>query len=233
MGSVQRASAQRRIRGRHSLHVDDKIPVLVVGRDREVETMDGGAFYDWLQRCERGLMATDASDCRPVAPLAAHCPRQQLVVIGRDNKPLSVPPVSPFDQRVSDSNEPEHTFPRSDLHIAVPGVRVLRPDKQTKPATISATGKPETKESIYLKYKQPTEDELNQTIEYDLDEEDDDWLALHNSQQKTPSGVLSEDDLEFIIDRFDKGYFREVHGRVASTLRSAEDGALSPSKVCC
>jgi hypothetical protein len=66
--------------------------------------------------------------------------------------------------------------------------------------------------TAYIRYKQPTVDDLDGTVEYDMDDEDDAWLQQFNAiaQEKHGAGCLSEDDLEAILDRLEKEYFYEL-----------------------
>lgn len=72
----------------------------------------------------------------------------------------------------------------------------------------------------FLRYVQPTPDDLDLAIEYDLDEEDEEWLATYNESVKRHGGgnskarsakkPLAEEWLEHLIDRMEKEYTAEL-----------------------
>lgn len=67
----------------------------------------------------------------------------------------------------------------------------------------------------YFRYVQPTPDDLDLAIEYDLDDEDEDWLEEHNKEAKRskvrhPRQPLSEEGLEHLMDRMEKEYTHEL-----------------------
>lgn len=64
-------------------------------------------------------------------------------------------------------------------------------------------------EQAYIRYMQPTPDELDQAIEYDLDEEDEQWLKAYNKAQSTDF-QLKEEWMEHLMDRMEKEYTYEL-----------------------
>jgi enhancer of polycomb-like protein len=60
--------------------------------------------------------------------------------------------------------------------------------------------KPFIRPQVYIKWKDYTPDELDQTIEYDMDSEDENFLNQINANKK----ILSEAKFEYLIDRFEK-----------------------------
>lgn len=67
----------------------------------------------------------------------------------------------------------------------------------------------------YVRYVQLTPDDLDLSIEYDLDEEDEEWLAKFNkatkkSKNQSHTGPLGEEWLEHLIDRMEKEYTAEL-----------------------
>ncbi|KAI9329629.1 hypothetical protein BDR26DRAFT_922828 [Obelidium mucronatum] len=65
------------------------------------------------------------------------------------------------------------------------------------------------KENQYFRYIEPTEEELNSRIEYDMDEQDKAWLAAQNAQRHSASSEPPIPDIlfEFIMDRLEKEWF--------------------------
>lgn len=82
--------------------------------------------------------------------------------------------------------------------------------------------------STYYKYSEKTAEELDEEVEYDMDEEDYAWLDLINDKRKS-EGVsqVSHNLFEFLMDRFEKESFFATKGH--SDLQSMVD----EDAVCC
>ncbi|KAM6973637.1 bromodomain-containing protein 1-like [Aplochiton taeniatus] len=82
--------------------------------------------------------------------------------------------------------------------------------------------------AAYYKYAEKTAEELDEEVEYDMDEEDYAWLDLLNDKRKS-DGVsqVSQNLFEFLMDRFEKESHFAVQGR--SDLQSLVD----EDAVCC
>ncbi|ESO96230.1 hypothetical protein LOTGIDRAFT_174941 [Lottia gigantea] len=63
--------------------------------------------------------------------------------------------------------------------------------------------------SSYYRYIEKTSDELDEEIEYDMDEEDHSWLELVNETRvkEGSNGVISQEVFETLMDRFEKEAF--------------------------
>ena len=68
----------------------------------------------------------------------------------------------------------------------------------------------------FIRYVQPTPDDMDLAIEYDLDEDDEEWLNGYNADANTTSKaraskkLLREEHLEHLIDRMEKEYTAEL-----------------------
>ncbi|XP_065812929.1 bromodomain-containing protein 1 isoform X1 [Labrus bergylta] len=82
--------------------------------------------------------------------------------------------------------------------------------------------------AAYYKYMERTEEELDEEVEYDMDEEDYAWLELINEKRKS-EGVsqVSHNLFEFLMDRFEKESYMATQGQ--SDLQSLVD----EDAVCC
>uniref|UniRef100_A0A8D0ALX4 Bromodomain containing 1b n=1 Tax=Sander lucioperca TaxID=283035 RepID=A0A8D0ALX4_SANLU len=82
--------------------------------------------------------------------------------------------------------------------------------------------------AAYFKYTERTEEELDDEVEYDMDEEDYAWLELLNDKRKS-EGVsqVSYNLFEFLMDRFEKESHAATQGQ--SDLQSLVD----EDAVCC
>ncbi|XP_067248478.1 bromodomain-containing protein 1 isoform X1 [Chanodichthys erythropterus] len=82
--------------------------------------------------------------------------------------------------------------------------------------------------STYYKYEEKTLEELNEEVEYDMDEEDYAWLELVNEKRKCEGlNQVSPNAFEFLLDRFEKESFLESQGQ--QNLQSLID----EDAVCC
>ncbi|XP_016356097.1 bromodomain-containing protein 1 isoform X2 [Sinocyclocheilus anshuiensis] len=82
--------------------------------------------------------------------------------------------------------------------------------------------------STYYKYEEKTSEELNEEVEYDMDEEDYAWLELINEKRKNEGlNPVSPNAFEFLLDRFEKESFLEI--QCQQSLQSLID----EDAVCC
>eukprot|EP00873_Tetraselmis_striata_P045199 jgi/Tetstr1/465463/TSEL_010147.t1 len=231
----------RRARPRQ-LHVEERLPVLVVGRDKEVETLDGGAFYKWVMQHEEEAAAR-AAEGLPLPP-AEHV----ITLIGSDGKPLRkaghahhpalqlagrAEPLTVRPPRAahgawpaagaapsSSSNAACPAPPPSPsgapaFHIHVPNVRTV-----TAAAAGARAPPVEASSAAYIRYKRPSVQELDGTVEYDMDDMDEAWLAEVNAGARRRDS-LREDDLEAVLDRLEKEYFYELRRRTRANPSAA------------
>uniref|UniRef100_A0A3Q2P5H3 Bromodomain containing 1b n=1 Tax=Fundulus heteroclitus TaxID=8078 RepID=A0A3Q2P5H3_FUNHE len=82
--------------------------------------------------------------------------------------------------------------------------------------------------AAYYKYSERTAEELDEEVEYDMDEEDYAWLEIINEKRKSEGiGQVSHNLFEFLMDRFEKESFLATQGQ--SDLQSLVD----EDAVCC
>ncbi|XP_038130210.1 bromodomain-containing protein 1-like [Cyprinodon tularosa] len=82
--------------------------------------------------------------------------------------------------------------------------------------------------AAYYKYSEKTVEELDEEVEYDMDEEDYAWLDIINDKRKSEGiGQVSHNLFEFLLDRFEKESFLATQGQ--SDLQSLVD----EDAVCC
>ena len=83
-------------------------------------------------------------------------------------------------------------------------------------------------EQAYMRYMQPTPDDLDQAIEYDLDEEDETWLEKYNGS-KSAHSKLKEEWMEHLMDRMEKEYTLELqkHPEKWITAKKEESNDLN------
>ncbi|XP_029282920.1 bromodomain-containing protein 1-like [Cottoperca gobio] len=80
----------------------------------------------------------------------------------------------------------------------------------------------------YYKYTERTAEELDEEVEYDMDEEDYAWLELFNEKRKSEGiSQVSHNLFEFLMDRFEKESHSATQGQ--SDLQSLVD----EDAVCC
>lgn len=82
--------------------------------------------------------------------------------------------------------------------------------------------------AAYYKYTERTAEELDEEVEYDMDEEDYAWLELINEKRKSEGiSQVSHNLFEFLMDRFEKESYAVTQGQ--SDLQSLVD----EDAVCC
>ncbi|XP_072292041.1 bromodomain-containing protein 1-like isoform X1 [Eucyclogobius newberryi] len=80
----------------------------------------------------------------------------------------------------------------------------------------------------YYKYTEMTEEELDEEVEYDMDEEDYAWLDLMNEKRKGEGATqVSHNLFEFLMDRFEKESYTATQGQSDHQTLVDEDA------VCC
>lgn len=90
------------------------------------------------------------------------------------------------------------------LPLPEPSVQVLEPCQE---------GEGFERPNAYIRYMEATPEELSEEIEYDLEEEDIQWLEIANSKRKKQGVTLvKRKDMEFMMDRLEKeSYFQVIH----------------------
>ncbi|KAK7891298.1 hypothetical protein WMY93_023261 [Mugilogobius chulae] len=80
----------------------------------------------------------------------------------------------------------------------------------------------------YYKYTEMTEEELDEEVEYDMDEEDYAWLDLMNEKRKSEGAThVSHNLFEFLMDRFEKESYMATQGQ------SDHQSLVDEDAVCC
>ncbi|KAK3786407.1 hypothetical protein RRG08_011723 [Elysia crispata] len=73
--------------------------------------------------------------------------------------------------------------------------------------------KPSPRPTSYYRYVEKSLEELDEEIEYDMDEEDHSWLELVNNKRTSEgAAAVAQDTFELIMDRFEKeAFFQSQH----------------------
>lgn len=83
--------------------------------------------------------------------------------------------------------------------------------------------------AAYYKYKEKTEEELDEETEYDMDEEDYAWLDLVNEKRRCEGiSQVSYNVFEFLIDRFEKELYLESLDQGSENFTPIDENT-----VCC
>ncbi|PSC74628.1 Soluble inorganic pyrophosphatase 2 [Micractinium conductrix] len=83
----------------------------------------------------------------------------------------------------------------------------------------------------YIRYVQPTPDDLDLAVEYDLDDEDEEWLEAFNTEAKRAKSrkarrTCGEEWMEHLIDRMEKEYTAELQRHPGKwVVQAAEPGS--------
>ncbi|KAM8861150.1 bromodomain-containing protein 1-like isoform 1-T1 [Synchiropus picturatus] len=80
----------------------------------------------------------------------------------------------------------------------------------------------------YYKYKERTVEDLDEEVEYDMDEEDYAWLEFFNEKRKSEgASQVSSNLFEFLMDRFEKESYATSQGQ------SEQQSLVDEDAVCC
>uniref|UniRef100_A0AAZ3NVW2 Bromodomain containing 1b n=1 Tax=Oncorhynchus tshawytscha TaxID=74940 RepID=A0AAZ3NVW2_ONCTS len=123
-------------------------------------------------------------------------------------------------------NQQKRSTALTTTHGADPQVSaLLEPKFRTVEYNLPAVSR---RPSIYYMYCEKTAEELDEEVEYDMDEEDYAWLDLLNDKRKS-EGVsqVSQNLFEFLMDRFEKESFFDSQGR------SDPQSLIDEDAVCC
>eukprot|EP01114_Cavostelium_apophysatum_P017285 TRINITY_DN5101_c0_g1_i1.p1 TRINITY_DN5101_c0_g1~~TRINITY_DN5101_c0_g1_i1.p1 ORF type:complete len:1126 (-),score=329.09 TRINITY_DN5101_c0_g1_i1:9-3386(-) len=85
----------------------------------------------------------------------------------------------------------------------------------------------------YIEYQEPSFDEMDRAVEYDLDEEDEEFLRKYNKRRKKEGLFpITENDLEMMMDRLEKESFRYESLFIAPVPEPDGDSEDSLCVVC-
>lgn len=207
------------------LPVDEKLKIFIEGRDDDCAKYDGGDFYQWLQDCKDGKADPMEGGAYPLVIQDSDL-RHLLEIKNPSNKALET-----INAKFDATSKPKRDHTKAAASgIQVPSWRLL--ESRDRPEAIlrrhqipllvrnpggdavklkktSQKGLSEMDEEIehaYMRYMQPTPDDFDQAIEYDLDEEDEKWLAKYNRNRSK----LDEEWMEHLMDRMEKEYTLEL-----------------------
>ncbi|KAM6986256.1 bromodomain-containing protein 1-like [Aplochiton taeniatus] len=108
--------------------------------------------------------------------------------------------------------------------------KLLEPKFRTVEYNLPAVPK---RPAAYYKYEEKTEEELDEEVEYDMDEEDYAWLELVNEKRRSEGiSQVSHNVFEFLVDRFEKESYMELHGQGAEGSGSGQ-APIDEDAVCC
>ncbi|KAI9472040.1 MAG: PHD-zinc-finger like domain-containing protein [Benjaminiella poitrasii] len=80
----------------------------------------------------------------------------------------------------------------------------------------------------YIHYVEPTEDELYNKVEYDMDEMDDSWLQILNEERKESNLNIATDYLfETIMDKLEKEWFNLVKNTPKTIVATSDENLHS------
>ncbi|TPX43067.1 hypothetical protein SeLEV6574_g05263 [Synchytrium endobioticum] len=130
----------------------------------------------------------------------------------RVEEPTAIPPLN------IDISKP---VPKPSFrHVQIPTPLDNEAYVRTGPKGVSYRGS-------YIRYIEPSEDELAERVEYDMDEQDKAWLLAYN-QERRGDGVpdISEAFFELIMDRFEKEWFdltKDLQKEIKAEMEYPED----------
>lgn len=212
------------------LPVDEKLKIFIEGRDDSCAKYDGGDFYQWLQDCKAGRADPMEAGAYPLVIQDSDL-RLLLEIKNPSDNAIETISLQLDKNHKTKKNQKKKDLSKSDLSgIRVPSWNQLNckdwpeailcgheiPILMRNPGgdavnikIISQKRKNQSDDDIepaYMRYMQPTPDDLDQAIEYDLDEEDEKWLEKYNKKHKN----LNEEWMEHLMDRMEKEYTSEL-----------------------
>ncbi|CAL5220695.1 g2747 [Coccomyxa viridis] len=215
------SEAARTVRPR-PLHVNEKIRVLWQGRDPEWDEWDGGAFAKWMQACEddeqqqRDFPSSLGGQAVPSLHRSSSQAflglRPQVVVVGHNSKPLA----QDLQAEPAEVNASAAGLGTAAEPINVPKCRKLSKAKCRKRGDAGAAPSTASVEERYVRHVDSAASGAEHRVEYDMNDEDEAWLAKYNKQRllsSTRGPRLSEDAFEGVIDSFEKGLHHVLEHR--------------------
>ncbi|KAI8345352.1 PHD-zinc-finger like domain-containing protein [Blakeslea trispora] len=167
---------------------------------------------------------------QPVSPIAAEKPREERPFTDfypdlDIREPLTIVKATPFsltslteENLAEESKETESI--KKHLKLPQPSFRLV---------SSPSRGKFELPQH-YIRYTEPTESDLFQTVEYDMDEQDEVWLQIYNKERKKDNlGEISSELFEAMMDRIEKEWFNLVKNLPKKT---AEEPVLPEDSKC-
>lgn len=226
------------------LPVDEKIKIFIENRDDGCAKYDGGDFYEWLQECKAGradpmeagayplviqdsdlrhLLEIKNPSSKALETIRKHYKNEKTSVSAPTKKKDSKAEVFgiqvPTWRRLHRKDWPEAILCHQQIPRLVrnPGGDAVKLKKSPQMKGNQRDGEVE---HAYLRYMQPTPDDLDQAIEYDLDEEDEKWLEKYNKK-----GIqLNEEWMEHLMDRMEKEYTSELQKHPEKWILKKQQG---------
>ncbi|KAK9865423.1 hypothetical protein WJX84_002361 [Apatococcus fuscideae] len=189
---------QRTIRPR-PLHVEDQMRVFWGNSDPDLRKIDGGAFAKWLQSHDQALQGLTSG----AAPSAVGAAQDQTRVcgLGMLDRPHASGSLAASLPQQRD-RQPSAAASRHRLaqpapaaleapSICIPSYRTI----ERRPGMPSDAGVCKGSEAShtagYIRYVAPTPEEQEAMLEYDMDSDDEEWLAQYERQLSSRSAAAS------------------------------------------
>ncbi|XP_058721319.1 bromodomain-containing protein 1-like isoform X3 [Poecile atricapillus] len=111
-----------------------------------------------------------------------------------------------------------HGIPATTTPLPEPKVRIVEYSPPSAPR----------RPPVYYKFVEKSAEELDNEVEYDMDEEDYAWLELINDKRKSDGvSVVSQNMFEFLMDRFEKESYCE------NQKQGDHQSLIDEDAVCC
>ncbi|XP_019347084.1 bromodomain-containing protein 1 isoform X2 [Alligator mississippiensis] len=111
-----------------------------------------------------------------------------------------------------------HGIPTSTSPLPEPKVRIVEYSPPSAPR----------RPPVYYKFIEKSSEELDNEVEYDMDEEDYAWLEIINEKRKSDGvSVVSQNMFEFLMDRFEKESYCE------NQKQGDHQSLIDEDAVCC
>jgi bromodomain and PHD finger-containing protein 1 len=156
---------------------------------------------------------------------------QKMVELTFDNQKyyLEMSEEMKIDLINKEEEEENELNKRQNNVVKVPDVNMKEIENDDYPWLLEENKMP----TNYVKYMDKTNEELDELIEYDLDEEDIEWLKIINNERiKNELKEIKQQDFIFIMNRLEKeSYFQQVDKHQISLNESNDEE--EDDAICC
>ncbi|KAG5830538.1 hypothetical protein ANANG_G00311730 [Anguilla anguilla] len=150
---------------------------------------------------------------------------QEMLECNSNKENSEKPQQAPVRSARLKSSREKRNAALSEAQAAPPAPALPEPRIRTVEYNLPAVPR---RPSAYFTYAEKTAEELDEEVEYDMDEEDYAWLDLVNEKRRADGfSQVSQNVFEFLMDRFEKDSFLDGQGR------GGREPLVDEDAVCC
>ncbi|XP_064175277.1 bromodomain-containing protein 1-like isoform X4 [Anguilla rostrata] len=150
---------------------------------------------------------------------------QEMLECNSNKENSEKPQQAPVRSARLKSSREKRNAALSEAQAAPPAPALPEPRIRTVEYNLPAVPR---RPAAYFTYAEKTAEELDEEVEYDMDEEDYAWLDLVNEKRRADGfSQVSQNVFEFLMDRFEKDSFLDGQGR------GGREPLVDEDAVCC